>query len=189
MSWINNRENYGQALDILPGFEKLKEEDIMKIYELKTGTYTFQGPVYVGAVLAGADEEKIAVLQKYAYNLGVAFQLQDDLNEIFGESQKIGKLNDTDIKDGKKTLLIAKALELCSLGDKEFLIKEYGNSKVSEISINKIKNIIEKCGALDYCRNKFNELIEEAKKSIEDIELREKGKNYLIEMADYIGSL
>jgi len=50
VSWINNRENYGQVLDILSGFENISEEEIFKIYELKTATYTIQGPVIVGGI-------------------------------------------------------------------------------------------------------------------------------------------
>ncbi len=189
LSWIINREVYGQTLDIIPGFQDLKEEDVWKIYELKTATYTMQGPIYLGCALANATEEKINKLQEYAYNLGVAFQIQDDLNGVFGELNKLGKPNDSDVKEGKKTLIIAKTLELCDKEDREFILKEYGNGKISEESINKIREIIKKCGAYDYCLGKFRELVEKAKKSIEDVELREEGKKYLVEMADYIEGL
>ncbi len=189
LGWIINREVYGQTLDIIPGFSKLNEEDVWKIYELKTATYTMQGPIYLGCVLANAPEDKIAKLQEFAYNLGVAFQIQDDLNGIFGEVDKLGKPNDSDIKEGKKTLLIVKALELCNKEDKEFLLKEYGNKNASCESMDKIREIIKECGAYNYCMNKFRELIEKSKSSLDDVELRNEGKDYLLEMADYIGGL
>ncbi len=189
VSWINNRENYGQVLDIMPGFENLKEEDVWKIYELKTATYTIQGPIYVGCVLANAPEDKIKKLQEYSYNIGLAFQIQDDLNSIFGEIGEIGKPNDSDIKEGKKTLIIAKALELGSYEDKQFLLEHYGNENISEDSVNKIKEIIKNCGALEYCNEKLEELIKKGKESIIDVELRSEGKDFLIEMADYIKGL
>ena len=88
--------------------------------------------------------------------LGIAFQIQDDLNGIFGEIDKLGKPNDSDVKEGKKTLVIVKTLELCSSDEKEFLLKEYGNNDVTEESINKIREIIKRCGAYEYCLNEFN---------------------------------
>jgi geranylgeranyl diphosphate synthase, type I len=188
INWIIERENYGQALDILPGFKNLKEEDVMKIYELKTATYTFQGPIYIGSILANASSDKIKNLQEYSYNLGIAFQIQDDLNGIFSETDKLGKPN-SDIKEGKKTLIIAKTLELCSPKEREFILKEYGNEKISDESVEKIKEIIKKCGSYDYCRNKLNELTENAKKLIINVELQKEGKDSLIELADYIKSL
>ena len=189
LGWIINREVYGQTLDIIPGFQNLKEEDVWKLYELKTGTYTMQGPIYLGCVLANAPEEKIKKLQEYAYNLGIAFQTQDDLNGIFGELDKLGKPNDSDIKEGKKTLIIVKTLELCNKEDREFILREYGNGKISKESMDRIREIIKKCGAYDYCVDKFKELVEKAKKSIENVELREEGKKNLLEMADYIAGL
>ncbi len=189
ISRVINREIYGQTLDIIPGFSKLTEEDVMNIYELKTATYTMQGPIYIGCVLANAPEDKIKKLQEFAYNLGIAFQIQDDINGVFGEVDKLGKPNDSDILEGKKTLLIVKALELCNKEYVEFLLKEYGNKNVSEESMNKIRKIIKECGAYDYCIKKFRELIEKSKKALADIELRKEGKDYLLEMADYIGGL
>jgi geranylgeranyl diphosphate synthase, type I len=186
LSWIINREVYGQTLDIVPGFDKLSEEDVLKIYELKTATYTIQGPVYLGCVLAGASDDKTQKLQEYSKSLGIAFQIQDDLNGVFSGVDKLGKPNDSDIKEGKKTLLIVKALELCDKKDKEFLLKNYGNNNLSEESMDNIRKIMKKCGAYDYCVDKFKELVSNAKNSIEDMELLEEGKKYLIEMADYI---
>ena len=189
LSWIINREVYGQTIDIIPGFENLSEKDIWKIYELKTATYTMQGPIYLGCVLANAPIEKIKKLQEYAHNLGIAFQIQDDLNGIFCSIDKLGKPNNCDINEGKKTLIIVKTLELCNKEDKEFLLNNYGKQNIDQESIEKIGKIIKNCGAYDYCLNKFKELVEIAKNSLKDVELNTEGKNNLIEMADYISSL
>jgi len=189
LGWILEREIYGQSLDVLPGFKDLKEENVWKIYELKTATYTMQGPLYLGCVLANAPKDKIKKLQEYAYNVGVAFQLQDDLNGIFGDVKETGKPNDSDAKEGKKTLVIVKTLELCEGKDRDFILSRYGKEGISEEEIRKIREIIIKCGALNYCKNKLNELIKKGKNSIKDVELREEGKEFLLEMADYVKSL
>jgi len=189
LSWINNRENYGQALDLVPGIENITEADIMKIYELKTATYTIMGPLYLGCVLANAPKEKVSSLQKYAYNVGVSFQIQDDLNGILSSEQEIGKTNDSDVKEGKKTLIIAKTLELCNEEDKRFILERYGKENILPEEIDRLRRIIRSCGAYDYCKRETERLIEEAKNSIRDVELREEGKNFLFEMADYIKKL
>lgn len=189
INWIINREIYGQALDISDSFRELKEEDVWKIYELKTATCTMQGPVYIGAVLANASKDKIERLQRYAYNMGLAFQIQDDINGIFGNAEEMGKPNDSDIKEGKKTLLIVKALEFSNKEDREFLLKKYGDSDINETDMIRIREIIKSCSALTHCKNKFNELIEKGKESLMNVELKEEGKDFLLEIADYIKNL
>jgi geranylgeranyl diphosphate synthase, type I len=189
ISWTADRENYGQALDIIPNFKDIKEKDIWQIYELKTATYTIQGPIYIAGALANAPKEKIDKLQIYAYNIGTAFQIQDDINGIFGEIKDMGKPIDSDIKEGKKTLIIVKTLEFCNKQDKEFIMKNYGNKNINEEDIEKIKEIIKKCGAYDYSKQKLNEKIQEGKKSIQNLEVREEGKKFLLDIADYVNSL
>jgi len=189
VNWTANREIYGQSLDILPGFEEIKEEDILKIYELKTATYTSQGPIYIGCALADAPKDKIEKMQKYAYNIGIAFQLQDDLNGVFSKEEEIGKPVDSDIKEGKKTLLIAKTLELCSKQEKSFILSKYGRQEISEADIKEIRKIIKKSGAFDYCKNRFYEFIENGKNEIINLQLKEDGKKFLIELADYVKNL
>ncbi|MDD5177681.1 MAG: polyprenyl synthetase family protein [Candidatus Nanoarchaeia archaeon] len=189
ISWILEREILGQTMDVLPNFKELTEKDIWKLYELKTATYTMQGPIYIGSILANAPEEKIKKLQEYAYNIGIAFQLHDDVNGIFGNTKETGKPNDSDAKEGKKTLLITKTLELCSKEEKEFIFKNWGTKEISSKDLETIKKIIKNSGAFEYCQKKVNELIEKGKSSIKNIELRQEGKTYLLEMADYIKNL
>ncbi|MDD5253682.1 MAG: polyprenyl synthetase family protein [Candidatus Nanoarchaeia archaeon] len=188
ISWILERECLGQSLDVIPNFKELKERDIWNIYELKTATYTMQGPIYLGAVLANAPEEKIKKLQAYAYNIGVAFQLQDDINGIFNDVKETGKTN-SDAKEGKKTLLIIKTLELCNKKEKEFILEKWGTENISQKELEKIKEIIKSSGALSYCNEKVISLIEKGKSSIKNLELRQEGKTFLLELADYIKNL
>jgi geranylgeranyl diphosphate synthase, type I len=188
LTWIDERENYGQALDILPGFE-VSEEMVMKIYELKTATYTSQGPIYIGGALAGAQAGVLEKLQTYGTRIGIAFQIQDDILGVYGKVEETGKPNDSDIREGKKTLLITKALELANNEDKEFLLNNYGKSDISEEKLEQIREIIRKIGALDYSKKKARELIEQGKRSLENLEIRDEGKNFLTTMADYVQSM
>ena len=189
LTWIDRRVNYGQEIDLLPGFEKLKENEVMKIYELKTASYTAQGPVFLGAALASATDKEISQLKEYGYKIGLAFQIQDDILGVYGRVKETGKPNDSDIKEGKKTLLIAKALEFCNAEDKEFLLKNYGSRSISDETLEKIKEIINTCKSLQYCKNKIKQFVLEGKNSILDLKLQKKGKEHLLEIADYVQNL
>ncbi len=189
LRWIDQRVNYGQELDLMPGFENLNENEVMKIYELKTASYTAQGPIFLGAALAQATDKEINQLKEYGHKIGMAFQIQDDILGVYGNIEEIGKPNDSDIKEGKKTLLIVKALELCNAKDREFLLKNYGVKNTSDEDLEKIRSIIKNCKALEYCNNKVEQLVAKGKESISNLELRKEGKDFLFEMAEYIKNM
>ena len=73
--------------------------------------------------------------------------------------------------------------------DKDFLLINYGKQDITEGNTDKIREIIKKCGAFNYCREKFYELIENGKKEIGKMDLREDGKKSILELADYVKSL
>ncbi|HEX2786988.1 MAG TPA: polyprenyl synthetase family protein [Ignavibacteria bacterium] len=123
----------------------------------------------VGALIAGADEKQINAMREYANNIGLAFQIQDDLLDIIADEKDFGKKNGGDIYEHKKTYLILKALETATDGnDKTELMKVISNNGelISETDVNKIKAIYKKYG-----------VIEDAKKKIEHYTT--KANNYL----------
>lgn len=102
----------GELMDIdhaLPSSEPTVEE-VLQATALKTSVYSFEAPLQAGAVVAGAPEEHVAALGRIGLNLGLAFQLADDLLGVFGNGQSTGKSTDADLKEGKHTLLVAEAL-------------------------------------------------------------------------------
>ena len=82
-----------------------------------------------------------------------------------------------------------KALEFCGGADREFLLKKYGLKDISDEDIEKIRNIIQDCGALKHCREKVKQLVVEGKESVAGLELRKEGKDFLIEIADDIRNM
>ena len=122
LNWTEQRVNYGQEIDSLPGFNGLSESYVMKIYELKTASYTVMGPVFIGAALASASDKEISQLREYGYKLGTAFQIQDDIIGVYGKVEETGKPNDSDVKEGKKTILITSGAIGC--GMQELGLKE-----------------------------------------------------------------
>lgn len=92
------------------GAASRRSASVETVHALKTASYTVTGPLLVGAALAGADEGKAAGLERYGRPLGIAFQLRDDLLGTFGDPAKTGKPIWNDIRQGKRTALVAELL-------------------------------------------------------------------------------
>ncbi len=173
----------GEMLDIyLPGKKETAEEDILKISSLKTAKYTLTGPLQLGAVLAGADQDLLDKLGEFGEKLGIAFQIQDDVLGIFGEEKELGKSVTSDIEEGKLTLLYLHALEH---GGKNALKGLYGE-KIDQEGLEKVRQIFKETGALDYTREKAMLLAEEAKELVPQITQNPDLRTVLEQMADYL---
>lgn len=178
---------FGQIIDARSGFEKdFSLQDALKIYQLKSATYTIEAPLVLGAILAGAKKEKIQAIKKFAFPLGIAFQIQDDILDLFGESSKTGKEEAKDLKEGKRTFLILKTLEKISLEEKVFLENCLGKNDLTRNEIDKIKKTIVDSGALSFCKEYSRKLIFEAKKNIEKQNYLPVGRNFLLGIAEYL---
>lgn len=177
----------GQVLDFRNGASSsINEEDIMKVLEYKTAKYTVEGPLHVGAILAGANENELKKLSDYALPLGIAFQIQDDILGTFGKEKETGKPSDSDLKEGKKTLLVLKAFENADENQKKKLELGLGNENLSEKEADELREIIKETGAYAYAKDKAEKLINEAKKAISNSNFSEEGKSFLIGIADYM---
>ena len=178
---------YGQYLDVLVPLKKeVTEKDVLTIIEYKTAKYTVERPLHIGASLSGADEDYFKLFSSYGIPLGQSFQMQDDIMGTFSSAEKIGKPVDSDIKEGKQTMLVVKAYEFSKKAEREFLDTVLGDDKASDKDIEGVRDIIRTSGALTYCHELSNALIKKAKKSIEKARFEEDGKKFLLEAADYL---
>lgn len=102
----------GQTADIEAEGQSspMTEEQLLFIHEHKTAAL-IQAAMTIGAILAGAGEERIALLEKCAYNIGIAFQIQDDILDVVGDSRELGKPVGSDAQNGKQTYVTLKGLE------------------------------------------------------------------------------
>lgn len=90
--------------------EDLTEARLLFIHENKTAAL-IQASMTIGAILAGAGQEQIEALEKCAYNIGIAFQIQDDILDVVGDSKELGKPVGSDEQNGKQTYVTLKGLE------------------------------------------------------------------------------
>lgn len=178
----------GQVQDIsLENNRTFGEKDVIAMYENKTAKYTFQWPLWAGAVAAGCKDRKLAkLISEYAVSIGTAFQIQDDLLGLFGKEKKTGKPNDGDIKEGKRTLVVVKALEAADSKQKKILKKLLGKNDLSKKEADEFRDIIEATGARQYACDMICERIAKAKKVAGKIMDYPKFSKFLSDVADYL---
>lgn len=180
---------YGQALDIsLHSLNALTEENIYTIYRYKTARYTTEFPLLSMATLTNCNDETTASIKKLGIDLGILFQLQDDILGSFGDEQKMGKQSSIDLLQGKKTLLIYKAFEKANKEQKENLIHIYGNLQATPSEITLAKKIMVETGALDYANEIIKKRSDSALNIIEQLTIKPVGKNFLQDLVYYCGN-
>jgi len=144
---------YGQAYNVtLESKGVATEKDITDIHHGKTAIYTYENPLHIGAVLAGAKQTDLELLSKYAIPGGIAFQIQDDILGLFGDTKKTGKPAHSDLRQGKMTLLIIKALELADKKQKKRILEVWGNRNLNKKDANDIRKIVIDTGSLNYSK-------------------------------------
>lgn len=176
---------YGEIIDVaLPFHEKHNntnnlENQIMEIYKLKTAYYTIIGPFCLGCILAGLKDDKIKLLEDALLNLGIAFQIKDDILGIFGNEEVIGKSNNSDILEYKQTILYAYTK---NTKYKEKLKNIYGTNKTKEV-----KDLFIESGALKYANNLMDNLFNDSINKIKNLDfIKEDKKDILIGFASYL---
>lgn len=160
--------------------------EIIKMYEHKTARYSFEGPLHLGAILGGADDNFLNYLSGYAVPVGIAFQIQDDILGVFGSEKKIGKPVGSDIRQGKYTILVAKAFEKANAKQRKILNDALGNKKLTLKNMDNFKLVITDTGALNYAKNLAMKLVMEAKKELEKIKMNSDAKIFFSDIADYM---
>lgn len=155
---------FGEAADILYGtrdIAKIRLEEIEQMYLLKTTRYTIECPLAMAAVLAGASEEAVAQLEKVARPAGLAFQVQNDLQEF--ERFEVSDADvPADFLEGKKTMLIHTAFELLGETDRALLQLCLTGSSPSDASVSMARELVTKSGAVSFLRRRMQELLDEA---------------------------
>jgi geranylgeranyl pyrophosphate synthase len=123
----------------------------------------------LGAYLADGNKKDIKALSDYGKNLGIAFQIQDDLLDIIADKFEFGKRIGGDLMEGKKTFLFIEALGKAKGKDKELLLKLINNKGIKFNQINKYKKLYEKLGVIDDAKSEIKNYTNKALKSIDKL--------------------
>lgn len=175
---------YGQAYDIsLEAFRNWTEEDVICLHKAKTAIYTYENPLFIGANLAGLKGEVFEILHDYSMDGGVAFQLQDDILGVYGDSEKTGKSADSDLKQGKCTLMVLKAW------DRPEVHKVWGKADAGREDLDAAKKAIMDCGAYEYNKQLAREYAARAARTAEklrSLKLDSEAIDYIQGIAEYM---
>jgi geranylgeranyl diphosphate synthase, type I len=176
----------GQMLDLSAPFgPELDDAGVAQVQRLKTGSYTFELPLRVGALLGGASADLLEALSAFARPLGVAFQIADDLLGTLGASEVTGKPNLGDLREGKRTLLVARAFRMASPADAARLRAGLGRRNLSEEEGAELREVLVRSGAADSCRAEAEVLRTHAVSALENAPLPARVAESLREIADY----
>ena len=138
----------GQFLDVL---EQARGggsvERSLRVMRYKTTAYTIERPLHLGAALANATDETFTAYTAFGVPLGEAFQLRDDLLGVFGDSVETGKPAGDDLREGKRTVLIALAQERANAAESSQLEALVGNSDLDAAGVDTVRDILERTGA------------------------------------------
>lgn len=179
----------GEIKDIeLSHSQNISINDILKVHRFKTGIYTFENPIKIGLILSGEKNLKTyEYFSKYAIPLGIAFQLRDDILGLMGDQVTLGKPEGSDIKEGKKTLLTIKALELGNSKQRNFIQHHLGNKNLTKKQLAEFRQIVIDTGSLDYSQKKCEKLVKRALKALQKITFcNEKAAIFFNGIAEYI---
>ena len=157
----------GQYLDLLEQSRRgTKVAAARNVIRFKSAKYTIERPLHMGAAIAQADKEHQEILSRFGLALGEAFQLRDDLLGVFGDSETTGKPSGDDLREGKQTVLIASALEVCPAEQISFITEHLGSSLISSEIIAEIQGILISSGAVDRIENEIESLTASALEAI-----------------------
>jgi octaprenyl-diphosphate synthase len=161
----------------------LSEQEYMDIIRSKTAVL-FQGACRISAILAGASQEKENRLASYGYHLGMAFQMVDDLLDYTFDSIALGKNVGADLREGKMTLPVIKALNEAAPDDRALMQKIIQNSGFTEKDFKWLAEKIVSYGGIQYVRETASNHIKTARQALE-VFPTSPTKEILIDIAEY----
>jgi geranylgeranyl diphosphate synthase type I len=137
-------------------------ERARRVVHYKSAKYTVQRPLQIGGLLAGADQALIDAYGAFGLPLGEAFQLRDDLLGVYGDPSVTGKPAGDDLREGKRTLLVAEAMRGCSPADARLLDDLLGAPGLGDPEVALVRQAITRSGAPERVEARIEALLREA---------------------------
>jgi geranylgeranyl diphosphate synthase, type I len=155
---------YGQLLDIRNGTldpGAVTEEDVLNVHRLKSAMYTVACPLRIGAHLGGMSAAGLADLESIGTDLGIAFQLRDDVLGTGFDAEESGK-SSNDLVEGKRTLLVVRAWAGANEADRSRMTRVLGNPNATPEDVERAREVIRSTGSLAYSEQRISDLMARA---------------------------
>ena len=175
----------GQLLDIKMADEKRipTEKEYITMIGKKTAAL-FDVSCAMGAICATNKTKDISNLSTFGRNLGIAFQITDDLIGVMGDPKVTKKPVGNDLREGKKSLPILMAIKLAKGNEKKIILKAFGNSKISKKDLNRAVEVIRSLGIEEKVRNQALKYAEKSEKSL--TKYKGTSKIELVSLLDFV---
>ena len=174
----------GQYLDLL---EQARGggsvQRAMRVARYKSARYTIERPLRLGGALAGADADLLGAYSDYGLPLGDAFQLRDDVLGVFGDPAETGKPAGDDLREGKRTALVAMALETASPAQSAVVRRHLGDPHLSKTGVDALRTVISDTGALTRVEQLVDQLVDDALRALRAAPVEDGGREVLVELA------
>ncbi len=182
----------GQYLDILdeqswrshPESEQLSRAHRVIVY--KSAKYSVEAPLAIGAALGGGTVDELAALRSFGLPLGIAYQLRDDLLGVFGDPGVTGKPSGDDLREGKRTVLIALARTKLPNPATRFLDEMLGDRGLSELQVRMLQDAVRDSGAVDQVESIIRHNVGLATAALEDAPITASAKAQLIRLTETV---
>lgn len=178
----------GELKDVdISANKDFSKENIFDMYYYKTALYSIIGPLSFGAVLGCANEKLISEIEEIGKFLGLAFQIKDDILGIFGDSSTIGKSTNSDIAEGKSTILAQLFMDKSTSIDKEKFLANYGKGEnQTPENVQTIVKLLNKYEIKKTAENELKNNIENAYRKINNSNFSPTAKQDLTQFANYL---
>ena len=182
----------GQYLDILEEASWLRHDEsellsrAHRVIVYKSAKYSIEAPLAIGASLGGGSAEQVAALREFGLPLGIAYQLRDDLLGVFGDPSVTGKPSGDDLREGKRTVLIALARKSMPGNVRRVLDDLLGDPTLDSDQVAMLQAAIRDSGAIKQVETLISRNVGLAKEAIADAPLAKGARQQLLELADTV---
>lgn len=178
----------GQYLDLLEQVEGSDPgagpvERAMRVARYKSAKYTIERPLHLGAALAGAAPALVSAYSSYGLPLGEAFQLRDDVLGVFGDPAETGKPAGDDLREGKRTVLVAAALDVATPAQAAVVRRLLGDPALDVDGVDDLRSVLVDTGALDRVEALVDERTDAALTALASAPVEEEAREALGDLA------
>jgi len=179
----------GQYLDLLAQTQPIDGDPVTQeagartVVRAKSARYSVEHPLALGAAAAGADDDARRRVARIGLPLGEAFQLRDDLLGVFGDPGTTGKPAGDDLREGKRTVLVARALRDAVPADRALLVAALGHRDLSGTQVDELRDVLRRAGADAGVETLIRELADPALAELAAAPLTDPGRSMLVALA------
>lgn len=172
---------WGQYLDVLAGEASLDDPlrlraHVLEVIAVKAGNYSVMRPLVLGALIHTDAEDVLAPLRRAGHNWGLAFQMRDDALDFAQTNGATGKRAGTDMREGKRTVLLTLGLERASAHQRQVLTTALGDPKLDVTAVAQVHDILHQCGAWEEHERMIADLYQRGLAALEEMPVSEAAK-------------